>query len=225
MKFYTSVEQAGNSILVRGYENGNSFQDRVKFDPTLYLPAGHSVDPKWKTLDGKVVRPVKQGTIKDAKQFVEDHKDLEDFDICGQTRYVNQYIFEEYPDEMRYDTSHIRVFTIDIETGAENGFPDIDSADQEILLISLKDSSTGRISVFGTRPFEHNQKDVNYMHFQTEEGMLKAFIHWWSSNYPDVITGWNVQLFDIPYIIRRIDRVVGEKESRLISPWKNIYFK
>jgi len=227
VKFYTSVEQAGDTILVRGYNEGRPYQDRVKFNPTLFLPSPEK--SKWRTLDGKYVRPVKQGTIRDAKRFVQDHKDLPDFDICGQTRYVNQYIYEEYPDEsMSYDMGDIRVFTLDIETGAENGFPDIDSADQEILLISIKDSNTNVISVFGTRPYDHNTKDgahgdVKYMHFSSETAMLNAFIHWWSSNYPDVITGWNVQLFDMPYIIRRINRVIGERESRLISPWKNVY--
>ena len=227
MKFYTSVEQAGDTILVRGYNEGRPYQDRVKFNPTLFLPSPEKSE--WRTLDGKYVRPVKQGTIRDAKCFVQDHKDIPDFDICGQTRYVNQYIYEQYPDEsMSYDMGDIRVFTLDIETGAENGFPDIDSADQEILLISIKDSNTNVISVFGTRPYDHNTKDgahgdVKYMHFSSETAMLNAFIHWWSSNYPDVITGWNVQLFDMPYIIRRINRVIGERESRLISPWKNVY--
>ena len=227
MKFYTSVEQAGDTILVRGYNEGRPYQDRVKFNPTLFLPSPSKSE--WKTLDGKYVRPVKQGTIRDAKQFVQDHKDIPDFDICGQTRYVNQYIYEQYPDEsMSYDMGDIRVFTLDIETQAENGFPDIESADQEILLISIKDSNTNNISVFGTKPYDHDTKDgvhgdVKYMHFSSETAMLNAFIHWWSSNYPDVITGWNVQLFDMPYIIRRINRVIGEKESRLISPWKNVY--
>ena len=227
MKFYTSVEQAGDTILVRGYNKGRPYQDRVKFNPTLFLPSPSKSE--WRTLDGKYVRPVKQGTIRDAKTFVQDHKDIPDFDICGQTRYVNQYIYEQYPDEsMSYDMGDIRVFTLDIETGAENGFPDIESADQEILLISIKDSNTNVISVFGTKPYDHNTKDgvdgdVKYMHFSSETAMLNAFIHWWSTNYPDVITGWNVQLFDMPYIIRRINRVIGEKESRLISPWKNVY--
>jgi len=220
MKFYTSVEQSGNNILVRGYDYGKRFQDKVQFNPTLFLPSAKQEE--WKTLDGKNVRPVKQGSIRDAKQFIEDHKDIDDFKIYGQTRFLNQYIFEEYPDEeMKYDTSKIRVFTLDIETGAENGFPDIESADQEILLISIKDSDLGRITVFGSRPYDNDDKEVNYLHFETETGLLKGFLHWWMENYPDVITGWNVQLFDIPYIYRRIERMIGEAEARLLSPWKN----
>jgi DNA polymerase elongation subunit (family B) len=220
MKFYTSVEQSGNSILVRGYENGKKFQDKVRFNPTLFLPSPKKEE--WKTLDGKNVRQIKQGSIRDAKQFIQDHKDIDDFQIYGQTRFLNQYIFEEYPgDEIQYDTSKIRVFTLDIETGAENGFPDIESADQEILLISIKDSDLRKITVFGSRPYDNDDKEVNYLHFDSEIGLLKGFLHWWMENYPDVITGWNVQLFDIPYIYRRIERMIGEAEARLLSPWKN----
>ena len=224
MKFYTSVQQSGNTILVRGYDHGRQFSDRVKFNPTLFLPT--EKPSEWKTLDGRRVRPVKQGTIKDARQFVDTHKEMEDFPVYGQTRYNNQYILQEYPwDEMKFDMNQIRIFTLDIETGAENGFPDIETADQEILLISLKDSHTGRITVFGSRPYEATDPDVDYLEFQTEVGLLKAFLHFWISNFPDVITGWNVQLFDIPYIIKRIERVIGEKESKMISPWKSILYR
>ena len=221
MKFYTSVEQSGNNILVRGYEHGKQFQDKIKYNPTLFLPSVK--ESEWKTLDGKYVRPVKQGTIRDAKKFIEDHGEIEDFQIYGQTRFLNQYILEEYPDEeIKFDMNQIRIFTIDIETGAENGFPDIESADQEILCISVKDSVMGRIIVFGARPFNNKDSNVQYLHFETETGLLKGFLHWWSSNYPDIITGWNVQLFDMPYIFRRVERILGEKETRLISPWGTI---
>ena len=224
MKFYTSVQQSGNTVLVRGYNHGKQFSDRVKFNPTLFLPTKQPSD--WKTLDGKYVRPVKQGTIKDAKEFIETHKDLADFPVYGQTRFNNQYILEEYPwDEMKFDMSHIRIFTIDIETAAENGFPDIETADQEILLISIKDSYTGRITVFGSRPFDNKDSGVHYSHFNTEVGLLKGFLNYWIANFPDVITGWNVQLFDMPYIIKRIDRIIGEKESKMISPWNSILYR
>ena len=93
MRFYTNVQMIGNQFLVRGYENGKQFQDKVQFNPTLFLPTPK--ESGWKTLDGRNVRPVKQGTIRDAKQFVEEHKDIEDFEICGQTRFLNQYILEE----------------------------------------------------------------------------------------------------------------------------------
>ena len=38
-------------------------------------------------------------------------------------------------------------------------------------------------------------------------------------NTPEVVTGWNIQLYDIPYICRRLDRVLGEKLMKRFSPW------
>ncbi len=221
MKFYTNVEQAGNRLLVRGYEGGSSFSYRVPFNPTLYVDSKNYSE--WKTLEGNCVEPLKMGSINDAKEFVKKYREVDDFDIYGNTRYLYQYIVQEHPeDEIRYDTSKIRIFNIDIETAAENGFPDIESADQEILAISIKDSYTGRIIVFGARPFDNKDSEVDYMHFRTEESMLTAFLGYWNENCPDVITGWNVQLFDIPYIARRIDRILGERAAKSLSPWKLI---
>ena len=221
MKFYTNVEQVGNRLLVRGYEGGSPFSYRVPFNPTLYVESKNYSE--WKTLEGGCVEPLSMGSINDAKDFVKRYREVEDFDIYGNTRYLYQYITQEHPeDEIKYDTSHIRIFNIDIETAAENGFPDIETADQEILAISIKDSYTGRIIVFGARPFDNKDSEVDYMHFRSEESMMTAFLEYWNENCPDVITGWNVQLFDIPYIARRIDRILGEKFTKTLSPWKLI---
>ena len=222
MKFYTNVEQAGNSLLVRGYEGGRAFADRIKYNPTLYLPTPNYSE--WRTLDGECVAPVKQGTIYDAKEFVKKYRDYSNMKVYGNERFLYQYIAEEYPqDQLKFDSGLIRVFNIDIETAAENGFPDVENTDQEILAISVKDSHTNRIVVFGAKEFDNKDPSVDYMHFRTEKGMLTAFLEYWMENYPDVITGWNVRaFFDIPYIAGRIARVVGEKESRALLPWRLI---
>ncbi len=219
MKFYTNVEQAGNRLLVRGYENGNRYSVRVPFNPTLFLPSKNYSE--WKTLEGDCVEPHQFGSITEARDFVRQYKEVEDFDIYGNSRFLYQYIVEQHPeDEIKFDSNNIRVFTIDIETAAENGFPNIEAADQEILAISIKDSFTGRITVWGARPYDNRDAGVDYMHFRTEEGMLNAFLGYWQDNYPDVITGWNVQLFDMPYICNRIERILGEKSVKLLSPWR-----
>ena len=219
MKFYTSVEQAGNRLLVRGYNNGERYSVRVPFNPTLFLPSKNY--SKWKTLEGNAVEPHKFGSISEAREFVKQYKEVPDFDIYGNTRFLYQYIAEQHPEEeLKFDSSKIRIFNIDIETAAENGFPDIESADQEILAISIKDSFSGRITVFGARPYDNKDSMVDYMHFRSEESMLGSFLEYWQANFPDVITGWNVQLFDMPYICNRINRILGEKFVKLLSPWK-----
>ena len=219
MKFYTSVEQAGNRLLVRGYENGNRYSMRVPYNPTMYLPTKNYSE--WRTLEGDCVEPVKFGSVSEARDFVKQYKDVEEFKIYGNSRFLYQYIAEQHPEEqIKFDSNNIRVFTIDIETAAENGFPNVDIADQEILAISVKDSFSGRITVFGSRPFNNKDSMVDYMHFISEESMMGAFLEFWQENYPDVITGWNVRMFDLPYIHNRVERILGDKFVKLLSPWR-----
>ena len=221
MKFYTNIEQAGNRILVRGYENGDRVQYRVNYNPSLFVLSNKQTDHK--SLDGRFLKEVRPGSINDCRQFINQYEGVDGFEIHGNTRYLYQYINEAYPDdEISFDSSLIRTFTLDIETGAENGFPDIETADQEILLISLRDSFTNRITVWGSKSFKNEDRQVDYIHCNDETKLLSCFLKWWQENTPDVITGWNVQLFDMPYICRRMDRVLGEDHTKLLSPWKLI---
>jgi DNA polymerase elongation subunit (family B) len=219
MRFYTNIEQAGNRILVRGYENGDRVQYRVNYNPSLFVLANKQTDHK--SLDGRFLKEVRPGSINDCRQFINQYEGVEGFEIHGNTRYLYQYINEAYPDdEIRFDSSLIRTFTLDIETGAENGFPDIESADQEILLISIRDSFTNRIIVWGSKSFKNEDRQVDYIHCNDETKLLSCFLKWWQENTPDVVTGWNIQLFDIPYICNRMNRILGEEHTKLLSPWK-----
>ena len=92
MKFYTNVEQAGNRLLVRGYENGNRYSVRVPFNPTLYLPTKNYSE--WRTLEGNCVEPHKFGSITEARDFVKQYKEVDDFEIYGNSRFLYQYIAE-----------------------------------------------------------------------------------------------------------------------------------
>ena len=82
MKFYTNVFQIGNSMLVRGYDNGKHFEDRETFHPTFYVPSKRKRS-KWKTLDGQLVDPVKPGTIKDCREFIDKYSAVQNFNIYG----------------------------------------------------------------------------------------------------------------------------------------------
>ena len=218
MKFYKNVDQVGDRILVRGCDGQKEIRFRDEFRPTLYVKS--KKESKFTTLYGEHVRPIQPGGIRDCKQFCQQYEDVDGFEISGNQMYLYQWISDNFPGEVDYDPSKIRVFTIDIETASENGFPDIESADQEILLISVKDSFTGLYHVWGSQPFENKHADVSYTLCANEQELLRKYLAWWIENYPDVITGWNVQLFDVPYICNRLDRILGTKETKLFSPWK-----
>ena len=218
MKFYKNVDQVGDRILVRGCDGYKEVRFRDEFRPTLYVKS--KKESKFTTLYGEHVRPIQPGGIRDCKQFCQQYEDVDGFEISGNQAYLYQWISDNFPGEVDYDPSKIRVFTIDIETAAENGFPDIESADQEILLISVKDSFTGLYHVWGSKPFTNKHADVSYTQCAHEQELLQKYLAWWIENYPDVITGWNVQLFDVPYICNRLARVLGDKQTKFFSPWK-----
>ena len=220
MRFYTNVQMVGDNFLVRGYEDGKHFMTREKFYPTLFVPSKRKT--KYKTLEGEYVEAIDPGTVRECREFYRKYDEVENFKIYGNDRYIYQYISEKYPEEeIEFDVSKIKITTLDIEVKSENGFPDVESASQEILLISIQDYNTKQIRTWGQGRFDNKQENVIYKGFKTEYELLLDFINWWmvEDNTPEVITGWNIELYDIPYLTRRLDRVLGEKLKKRFSPW------
>ena len=220
MRFYTNVQMVGDHFLIRGYEDGKHFATREKFYPTLFVDSKRK--SKYRTLDGKSVETVEPGTVRECREFMKNYNEVENFNIYGNERYIYQYISDKYPEvEVKFDIEKIKLTTIDIEVASENGFPDVESAAEEVLLITLQDYTTKQIRTWGRGAYNNKQENVIYKGFNTEHELLTSFINWWmiEDNTPEVITGWNSKLYDIPYLCRRIDRILGEKLKKRMSPW------
>ena len=216
MRFYTHVAQWGNQLLVRAVENGVRSNFKVKYEPTLYVPVAK--DTGWKTLDGKNVTPMQFLSIKEAKEFVEQYESQPHL-VYGLTQFPYTYIADKYPKQIQFDSSQMRIVTIDIEVECENGFPNADQALEPMLSITIKNHDTGRIKVWGLHDYHNDREDVQYIKCQTERELLAQFLAWWESDHPDIITGWNTEFFDIPYICNRIKSVMGEDAMKRLSPW------
>ena len=217
MEFYTSVHPIGDRIFIRGVENGKRYQRKLDFSPTLYVTS--KKPSKWKTLEGTFVDEVNPGTIKDTREFIKRYEGVQGFDVYGNSNYAYQYISDNYSHDVNWDMEQIKVFTIDIETATENGFPDIRAANEEVLLITVKELATKRIITFGSKSYVNPREDVIYVNCKDEHNLLTQFLEFWTKSYPDVITGWNTDFFDMPYLIRRIERELGDGESNKMSPW------
>ena len=218
MRFYTNVQLVGNQFLVRGYDNGEHFSIREEYMPTLFVDSKKK--SKYKTLEGTYVEPVQPGFVRDCRDFFNKYDGVEGFNIYGNERYIYQYISDKYPDnEIQFDISKIKLLTLDIETTAEYGFPDVETCQEELLTITIQDYTTKDIITWGIKPFNVKQGNVKYIHCYGEQDLLNKFITYWENNPPEVLTGWNIQLFDIPYIAGRLRRVLGEKRMKRLSPW------
>ena len=222
MDFYTDVLLLGDDILYRGYEGQEPVQYREKVRPTLYfVPEDQSKTSKYKTLDGRYAHPKKFDGARDARSFLEKYEHVDGLEVHGYERFVYQYIAERFPDEIRFDMDLMKIFTIDIEVGCDNGFPSVEECREEVLCITLKDVVSKKIITWGSREF-NAPDNVEYRVFWTEQELLEDFHSWWVANTPDVITGWNCNLYDIPYICRRMERVLGEKWKKSLSPWNRV---
>ncbi len=217
MSFYTNVKLIGNNILYRGYEGGERVQSRTEFSPTLFITSNKK--EKYKTLTGRDVKPIKFENAREAREFAAKYEGVEGVEVHGYDRFLYQFISENFPEEVSYDMTKMNILTIDIEVECENGFPDTDAAAERMLCITVRDMNTKKFTVWGIREFESEHE--HYI-FDTENEMLTHFINWWAQNTPDIITGWNCNLYDIPYICRRVSRVLGEKWMKSLSPWNKV---
>ena len=216
MNFYTNVAPWGNHILVREYKNGERVNRKVKYSPTLYVPV--QKETEWKTLDGKYASPYKFDTIKEAKAFIEQYKQQPHL-VFGLDRFAYTYLSDTYPNTVNWDSDKILTVTIDIETRADNGFPEPERADEEMLAITIKNQTTKKIVVWGLGEFQNDRDDVTYINCSNENELLANFMNFWTKHYPDVVTGWNTEFFDIPYLINRVTKVLGEDRAKEFSPW------
>lgn len=217
MEFYTNVTKYGNKLLVRGVKNGNPYKTRLDFSPTLYIKSNKETE--WRTLFDEPVSEVKFADINEAREFLDKYKEIESFNIYGNANYAHQYISDNYSNDIRWDVEKIKTYSIDIEVGAEFGFPSVAAAAEEVLLITLQNNFTKEITTFGSRPFI-GEENVNYILCSNESHLLKEFVIFWNNVSPDIITGWNVNFFDIPYLVRRIEKVLGNSLAKKLSPWE-----
>jgi DNA polymerase elongation subunit (family B) len=228
-KFYTNVEVRGNSILYRGYENGIPVQQKIDYKPHLFVKTND--ETPFKVFKSNI--PVKKrqfDSISEMKEFVETYKDVPNFGVYGCNNLVRQYIGNTFRGDIDWDYAQTQIWFFDIETKVgENsqGFPHPDKAEEEILLITMMNHSTKAIHTWSLYPVEQQVIDkfdnYNFESFDGDEkAMLKHFLMFFASTRIDVISGWNSEGFDIPYLVNRIKAVLGDDAVKFLSPWRSV---
>ena len=218
---YTNVSQYGSKLYVRSIDQGTRHKERISFAPLSWADQPNikqsnetHVSP-WTTLFGEKVYPIRHESIEDFKSFNNNMKDVSGIQLYQSPGHQYQYIAQAYPDAIQFNISDLLIYTIDIETETEYGFPDVNNAQEKILLITLHCSNTDDTMTWGIKPFDN----PGYRYFESESDMLQDFITWWHNNSPDIITGWNTRYFDIPYLYNRLTNILGEYHANKLSPF------
>ena len=223
-EYYTNVAIYGQNLLVRGIRDGEEFRSKIKYDPTLYIQSATKTG--FTDVYGNHLKPLPFDTMVDARNFGKQNEET-NLKVYGFPFFNSQYCIEYYPNaENDWKREEIRTFTIDIEVSSEEGFPEPGEAAHPITAICLHDSITDKFITFGNGDWSRQDSvltdsdlldKVVYVPCNSERQILDFFIKYWSDHYPQIVTGWNTQSFDMPYIHNRMVKL-GFDVKRL-SPW------
>lgn len=222
--FYTSVTTFGDDILVRGYNDGESFTKKVKYSPSMYVK---SLDDssKYRTIFDDPLKSKSFYSIKEAKEWVKKQK-YEKNPTFGCDKYHYQYLADVYKGQtVLADFGLIKITSMDIETTVHvtGKMPTPFNPLEEILLMTFIDATTKKKTVFGRKPYSTDDPLVTYHHISDEKEMLMEIIHFIRKSNIDIITGWNNYGFDIPYSCARIALLLGEKILSQLSPFGKVW--
>jgi DNA polymerase elongation subunit (family B) len=216
--FYTNVQSVGNSILYRGVTDGKRTKIKIPYRPTLYEPSKKVTN--FTSLDGTYLQDRKFDSMRDARDYLRQFEGVSGKTIYGQNRFEYAFIGEQHKEMIDWDFDKVSIAIVDIEVGSENGFPDPYEANEPVTAIALRFIG-GHMFVFGCGDYEVKGQE-RYMKCKDEYHLLKFFLKLWQEKCPDALTGWNTKFFDVPYLVNRMRKVLGEDEAKKLSPWNII---
>lgn len=226
--FYTNIRSYGNSLLYVGYKNGQRVQEKIAFKPELFVQNQTNSPCEYNCYDGTPLLTRNFENIKDAKAFIEQYKEVDNFQIYGTNNFSAQYISKHFSNDIEYNLNHLRVFYLDIETMIDDrGFIEPKDATSPITAITVRDVKNDIYYVWTVKGYKPHLPNIVHKQYSlnTEKEMLADFIAFWQMNYPDIVSGWNVRLYDIPYLYNRITLVCGKTLANKMSCWGTVWEK
>ena len=133
---------------------------------------------------------------------------------------MTRFLIDQYGDSDEISKGHT-ILTFDIEVEMNSGLPDTNEAKNAMTSVAGHDSVSGDYFVYVVNQGEKIDKTIKgarVVSFDTEEDMLVAFLNKWREINPTIITGWNIDFFDVTYLYNRMKRVLGESVANQLSP-------
>jgi DNA polymerase elongation subunit (family B) len=217
-KFYTNVQTYGNNILYRGVSDGQKVKIKIPYQPTFFEKSNKVTG--YTSLEGVNLQPHKFDSMREAREYLRQFEGVSGKTIYGQNRFEYAFIGEQHRNMVDWDMDKISIAVLDIEVGSENGFPDPYEANEPVTAIALK-FYNGHMFVWGCGDYEV-QGQERYTKCKDEYHLLKFFLKFWQEKAPDVLSGWNTKFFDVPYLVNRMRKILGEDEAKKLSPWNLI---
>ena len=200
-------------MLVVEHDNGQDFYRDIPLTPTLYVNGNGD----YKNIHGLALKPIEFSDTKSARDFAKTMG----AGCYGFERFSYAAINELYGND--YDTKKIKGVYVDIENAVIDTFPNIEEADIPINCITMY--FAGNYFCYTTLDTTGLETEARVSRFGTETEMLAKFLQHWTMIRPDWVSGWNCQGYDMPYLAKRIQRVLGNDEMKRLSPFGLVSFK
>ena len=197
----------------------------VPFKPYLYIESPRG---EYLSIFEEPVEKVEFKTPGERTRFEKSYgskRYYEKFDVTQQ--FLLDHFWDKH-NQPGFDANPLRIlfFDIEVDETEDGSFPEASYAPTEINIITVYDSIDAKYYVFSKNSYTGTElgDNVVYKNCTTERGILTAFMDLWKSNdYPDIVTAWNLNRFDMPYIVNRIRRVFGSAALEELSPYGNFY--
>jgi len=166
--------------------------------------------------------------LKRINKWDKDQPDLFESDVNPEIRVL----VDNYTDTDEVSNGNC-VMIFDIEVEVTTGFPDINKADNRITSIGFNDPLTDEyfcyvLDVTNKLKLDDTKTSINgneiIKSFSDEYDLLNAFFMKYMEIKPTILTGWNVEFFDVPYLYNRAKQIVGKNIANLLSPIQQVHW-
>jgi len=165
------------------------------------------------------------GNVFDRTKFLKERGLKRVFDNYNPIQQSLIDMYWNYNDSEEFTQFPLKIYFVDIEAVGENGFSSPHDPADEINVITVFDSLTKIYHVWGTHPYNPDSDDVIYYYCKSEYILLQKFLDFMKIDPPDILSGWASDRYDVPYIINRLERILGKDETDTISPHGRRYTK
>lgn len=209
-----------NVIIYTWDKEGNRISFERDFKPYLYLE--HTFGEE-KSIFGTNITKREFETNSKRKDFIERSGNKRFFDNYKPAHQALLDIYGGNNHDEDFSKFPLKIYFLDIESVGEGEFAKPANPEHPINVITIYDTLSKTYQVMGLQPYYPKSPDVDYKYFRTETALLEYLIEYLRNDPPDILSGWHSSFYDIPYIINRIERVLGPDSSRRLSPTGRVF--
>lgn len=232
---YTTGYDKKGRIILFGYDLAGNEKTFV-CPHRSWIKYAVKYDTEEKDVFGRYVATKWFDTAQARRKYLEQADGLAVMEALRPEQEFLQKTFGDVVFEPDFNNQPMRVQSLDIETEISEQFMKPSVADNRINMITVHDSLTGKFYTwslqhcdvdFKEEPLDKYPKDkfVLFEFNDSEYRMLEHFIDWIDSNRADVLYGWNIKGYDIPYLYTRLGKVLSKNDANRLSPVGRCYVK